>query len=90
MSNETFFKQIKNKLASALVDGWLDFAEAIPLPKKLILKIKEGERDVEERAHLVLRYWYQSHPEEFTVANVKKKLKSIHRNDIILDIFGSG
>ena len=90
MSNEAFIRQIKNKLASALVDGWLDFVEAIPLPKNLILIIEEEERDAEERAHRVLCYWYQSHPEEFTAANVKKKLKSIHRNDIIIDIFGSG
>ena len=90
MRNETFFKQIKKKLASTLVDSWLDFAEAIPLPKNLIFTIKEEERDVEEQAHRVLRYWYQSHPEEFTAANVNKKLKSIHRNDIIIDIFGSG
>ena len=89
MSNEIYFK-LKNKLASALVADWKLFAEAIPLPRNVIVKIEQEERDVEERAHRVLRSWYQRNPEEFTAANVKTKLKSILRNDIILDIFGSG
>ena len=89
MSNEIYF-ELKNKLASALVADWKRFAEAIPLPRNAIVKIEQEERDVEEQAHRALRSWYQRKPEEFTAANVKTKLKSILRNDIILDIFGSG
>ena len=89
MSNEINF-QLKNKLASSLAADWNRFAEAIPLSRNEIVKIEQEERDVEERVHRVLLSWNQRNPEEFTAANVKTKLKSILRNDIILDIFGSG
>ena len=89
MSNEINF-QLKDKLASALAADWKLFAEAIPLSRNEIVKIEQEERGAEERAYRVLRSWYQRKPLEFTAANVKTKLKSILRNDIILDIFGSG
>ncbi|XP_065659263.1 DODE isoform X3 [Hydra vulgaris] len=78
----------KLKLAKCLAEIWKEFAEEIPLPKYKIASIEHEEKQLVEKAHRVLLYWYQSDPDAFNENNIKLKLKSLKRNDIISDVFG--
>ncbi|NP_001267810.1 DODE isoform X2 [Hydra vulgaris] len=78
----------KLKLAQCLAEIWKEFAEEIPLPKYKIASIEQEQKLLVERAHRVLTFWYQSDPDAFNENNIKMKLKSLKRNDIIRAVFG--
>ncbi|XP_065674663.1 uncharacterized protein LOC100209127 isoform X3 [Hydra vulgaris] len=76
------------KLTECLSESWRELAEEIPLSSYKITAIDNEETQLVEKAHRVLHSWFQLAPDTFNENNIKMKLKSIRRNDIINDVFG--
>ncbi|XP_047146562.1 uncharacterized protein LOC100209127 isoform X2 [Hydra vulgaris] len=76
------------KLTECLSESWKELAEEIPLPSYKITAIDKEESQLVEKAYRVLYSWFQLAPDTFNENNIKMKLKSIQRNDIINDVFG--
>ena len=76
------------KLTECLSESWKELAEEIPLPSYKITAIDKEESQLVEKAYRVLYSWFQLAPDTFNENNIKMKLKSIQRIDIINDVFG--